>query len=136
MSESREEQFIARMRFLGVAEEDFEEHFVRSSGPGGQNVNKVATCVILKHIPTGFQVKVQQFRNQNQNRILARNLLLDLIEKEKKIKELKKKHAVEKIRRQNRKRSISSKERTLKNKKKHGEIKKLRASINPGRLED
>ncbi|MBI4468029.1 MAG: peptide chain release factor-like protein [Acidobacteria bacterium] len=70
----------ARMLDLHIREEDLEEKFIRSSGPGGQNVNKTATCVYLKHRPTGIEVKVQQDRSQALNRFLARRILADRIE--------------------------------------------------------
>ena len=46
---------------------DVSKKYVRSSGPGGQNVNKTSSCVLLTHIPTGIQVKVQDTRDQNKN---------------------------------------------------------------------
>ena len=60
------------MAALGVRESDLEESFVRSGGRGGQNVNKLATCVMLLHRPTGIQVKCQSTRQQGLNRFLAR----------------------------------------------------------------
>lgn len=64
------------MRSLGIFESDLEEKFVRSSGHGGQNVNKTATCVYLKHIPTGIEVKCMKDRSQSVNRFLARRELI------------------------------------------------------------
>ena len=69
-----------RMAALGVGEADLEETFVRSGGHGGQNVNKSATCVMLRHRPTGMQVKCQASRQQGLNRLLARQTLLDKLE--------------------------------------------------------
>ena len=71
----------ARMQRLGVRSADLEESFARSSGPGGQNVNKVATAVTLRHRPSGIAVTVQDSRSQAQNRRLARERLLDAIER-------------------------------------------------------
>ena len=76
----KEMALAARMHALQVYEEDLEETFIRSSGPGGQHVNKVATCVRLKHRPTGIEVKVQQSRSQGLNRFLARRILTNRVE--------------------------------------------------------
>ena len=97
-----------RMQVLGVSEDDFEETFIRSSGPGGQKVNKSSSCVYLVHIPTGLSVKCQRERSQSLNRFLARRLLLDKIEKQQKSFIAAEKEKIEKIRRQKRKRSKSS----------------------------
>lgn len=116
---------------LGVAENDFAETFVRSSGPGGQKVNKSSTCVQLLHIPTGLSVKCQQERSQSLNRFLARRLLLDKIERVQKGFIEEERDKVEKIRRQKRKRSRRAKEKILSNKHHQAEKKILRSKINP-----
>lgn len=68
-----------RMAELGVSEADLEEHFVRAAGAGGQHVNKTATCVWLRHRPSGLEVKCMQERSQSLNRFLARRELLELL---------------------------------------------------------
>jgi protein subunit release factor B len=80
VSPEKEEALRERMARLGVREADLEESFTRSSGPGGQKVNKTATCVHLRHLPTGIAVKSQRERSQAINRFLARRLLLDKLE--------------------------------------------------------
>src|ERR1041384_8455539 len=79
-SAEKERQLIARMAALDVREEDIEEQFVRSSGAGGQNVNKVSSCVLLHHRPSGIRVRCQKERSQGLNRFLARRILLEKIE--------------------------------------------------------
>ena len=74
-----EERFLA----LGITEKDILEKFVRSQGHGGQKLNKTSTCVYLRHIPTGIEVKCQQERSQALNRFLARRLLADKIEEQR-----------------------------------------------------
>jgi protein subunit release factor B len=69
-----------RMEALGVREEDIVEKFIRSQGPGGQHVNKTSTCVYLKHVPTGIEIKCQESRSQLLNRFLARRLLVERVE--------------------------------------------------------
>src|SRR3989339_1819954 len=81
VSQEKETALRQRMERLGVREEDFRETFIRSSGPGGQKVNKTTTCVFLVHLPTGLSVKCQQERSQALNRFLARRILLDRIER-------------------------------------------------------
>src|SRR6201984_1331652 len=71
---------VERMRKFEVSETDLEESFARSSGPGGQNVNKVSTAVTLRHLPTNISVTVQDSRSQAVNRKLARERLLEAIE--------------------------------------------------------
>lgn len=107
------------MTALGVNESDIEESFVRSGGHGGQNVNKTSTCVMLLHRPTGLQVKCQETRQQGLNRYIARRVLLDKIEERKNGFVAAQRAAIEKIRRQKRKRSKRAKAKMLANKSHH-----------------
>jgi len=115
-----------KMEKLGIREEDLVEKFIRSGGAGGQNVNKVATCVYLKHVPTGVEVKEQRERSQAMNRFLARRTLADKIESMVEGKKSEEERRREKIRRQKRKRSKRAKEKVLREKKQQAEKKKLR----------
>ena len=119
-----------KMLRLGVREEDIIEKFVRSQGPGGQNVNKVSTCVHLRHIPTGIEVKCQQERSQASNRFLAKRLLLEKIESSILMKVSAEQKRIEKIRRQKRRRSRRMKLKVLEAKRRHSEKKLLRGKVN------
>lgn len=118
-----------KMIQLGIKEGDIIEKFIRSSGPGGQKVNKASTCVYLKHIPTGIEVKYQRERSQPQNRFMARKLLLEKIEHFILKKEFEERQKLEKLRRQKRRRSKEVKLRILENKRRHSLKKRLRADI-------
>jgi protein subunit release factor B len=117
----------ARLQALGLRAEDFEEAFCRSSGPGGQNVNKVSTQVTLNHRPTGRAVSVQDTRSQATNRLIAWERLLDAFASAEEQERAARKHEREKKRRQNSKRPWGVKQRILDSKKKRGAVKKLRA---------
>jgi len=116
-----------RRRRLGMREADLEESFARSSGPGGQHVNKVSTAVTLKHLPSGTSVTVQDSRSQARNRELALERLLDALERREGEARQAKRAAASKIRRRNSPRPARLKRKILETKRKRSELKKLRA---------
>lgn len=124
----KKKKLEARMLRLGISEADLTEKFIRSSGKGGQNVNKVNTCVFLKHEPSQTQVKCQGSRSQQDNRYFARKLLCDKIENQREGLRSEEQKAREKIRRQKRKRSKRAKEKMLTQKRQRSELKKSRSS--------
>ena len=116
-----------RMRELEINESDLEESFARSSGPGGQNVNKVSTAVTLRHLPSGISVTAQDSRSQAVNRKLARKRLLDAIASTRKARRAAEIAEHEKARRRKSPRPPALKRKILELKRKRGELKKQRA---------
>lgn len=125
----KERHLSDKMRELGIREEDITETFLRSRGPGGQNVNKTSTRVYLKHLPTGIEVKCQRERSQSLNRYAARQILLTKIENLILGKLSQEQQRIEKIRRQKRRRSRRSKLKMLEAKHRQSEKKLLRAKV-------
>jgi peptide chain release factor len=118
-----------RMQRIGIREADLKETFARSSGPGGQNVNKVATAVTLRHLPSGISVTVQDSRSQGQNRKLARERLLTAIEERQRAARRARIAAREKERRRKSPRPPALKRKILESKRKRGELKRQRTKI-------
>ncbi|MBI5415374.1 MAG: peptide chain release factor-like protein [Candidatus Omnitrophica bacterium] len=125
----KEQELKRRMHELGVYEKDIREMFVRSSGPGGQNVNKTSTCVVLRHLPTGIQVKCQEERSQLLNRHQARWLVLQKIEEKQKQERLRLQQEKEKERRRRRKRTTALQEKVLEQKHYRSARKSMRRKI-------
>jgi len=109
-----------------LREQDVVEKFVRSGGRGGQNVNKTSTCVYLKHLPSGIEVKCQRERSQARNRQVAFLLLAEKVAKAAEAERERLIQKRERERRRKRPRPARLKERILESKKKVAEKKKLR----------
>jgi len=118
-----------RMRKLEISETDLREIFARSSGPGGQNVNKVSTAVTLRHLPTGISVTVQDSRSQAVNRRLARERLLEAIASVRERQRMAEIAIREKERRRKSPRPPALKKKILESKRRRGELKKQRTKI-------
>jgi protein subunit release factor B len=129
VTSAKEEALKELMESLHIREEDIEESFIRSSGKGGQHVNKTSTCVYLKHLPTGIEVKCQEGRSQALNRYRARLLLVKKIDELIRGKESAEQQRIEKIRRQKKRRSKRSKEKMLADKKIVSKKKGLRSPV-------
>jgi protein subunit release factor B len=129
VSSDKVRELRERLDRLGIRDEDLDEQFVRSGGKGGQNVNKVATCVVLVHLPSGTRIKCQQERSQGLNRYLARKLLADKIEAERLGRQSAQEQEFERIRRQKRRRSRRAKARMLADKHARSTVKQGRAPV-------
>jgi len=117
------------MAGLGIREADLVERFVLGSGSGGQKINKTSSCVYLKHIPSGIEVKCQRERSRELNRYLARREVCERLEERKLGLRSARQQEVERIRRQKRRRSRRQKERMLNDKRLQGDKKQARRHV-------
>jgi protein subunit release factor B len=122
----KEDELQQRMEQLGIKDGDLIEKFILGSGKGGQKVNKTSSCVYLKHIPTGIEVKCQQERSRAMNRFYARRELCSKLEEKIEGKRSERQQIAEKIRRQKRRRSRKGKEKMLEGKRQLSEKKSSR----------
>lgn len=131
VGQGKQAQMQDRMERLGIREEDLLEKFILGSGKGGQKVNKTSSCVYLRHIPTGLDVKCQHERSRELNRYEARRLLCDKMEERRLGIRSARQQAFEKIRRQKRRRSRRQKAKMLDEKRKHAVRKDQRRAVDP-----
>jgi protein subunit release factor B len=131
VSPEKAAELARRMAAVGLREEDLRETFVRASGHGGQNVNKVATCVMLRHQPTGLRVKCQSARQQGMNRYLARQWLCEKLEARRRERRAAEQARRARAQRQRRKPGPRAKERRRAEKVHRARIKALRRRVSP-----
>ena len=129
LGKEKQDALASRMEQLGIRESDLIEKFILGSGSGGQKINKTSSCVYLKHLPSGIEIKCQRERSRELNRLYARRELCDKIEELLFQEKSKRRQAIEKIRRQKRKRSRRAQEKMLANKKHRSDIKEHRKKI-------
>lgn len=129
ITQTKQKELEDKFNKLNIKENDIIEKFIHSSGNGGQNVNKVSTCVYLKYIPLNIEIKCQKARTQLLNRYYARKMLVEELENRILGEKSKKQREIEKIRRQKRKRSKRAKEKILELKKLNSEKKENRKKV-------
>jgi len=121
-----------RMRKLGIRDEDLDETFTRGTGAGGQKINKTSSTVVLRHLPTGTEIRCQKERSQTQNRYWARVELCDRLQAQKQEAKLAEQNEREKKRRQSRPRPRGLQEKILKTKRERSEVKRGRGRVREG----
>lgn len=126
ITKEKSEELQEWMRRLGIEENDIIEKFILGSGRGGQKINKTSSCVYLKHLPSGIEIKCQQERSRELNRYYARKELCQRLQEKEQHTKSQRQQLREKIRRQKRRRSRRSKEKMLADKKQHAQKKRLR----------
>ena len=127
----KELALLRRMAELGIRETDLDERFVRGGGNGGQKINKTSSTVVLRHIPTGLEVRCSRERSQSMNRFFARRDLCEKLAEKLLGEKTARQQAAEKIRRQKRKRSKRQTALMVDAKKRHGQTNALRRPPSP-----
>src|SRR3989344_2176393 len=105
LGKEKQDTLASRMEQLGIRESDLIEKFILGSGSGGQKINKTSSCVYLKPLPSGIEIKCQRERSRELNRLYARRELCDKLEERLFQEKSARQQAFEKIRRQKRRRS-------------------------------
>jgi protein subunit release factor B len=123
ISKEKLQELTERMLRCNIREDDLIEKFILGSGKGGQKINKTASCVYLKHLPSGLEVKCQRERSRELNRYIARKELCEKLENRLFKEKSDKQQAAEKIRRQKKRRTRRQKEKMLQEKKYRGSLK-------------
>ena len=129
VSASKQRALAEQLKKLGVKEADLTERFILGSGSGGQKVNKTASCVQLRHAPSGIELKCQRSRSREMNRFLARRELCARLDEKLRGEESRRQQAREKIRRQKRRRSRRQQAKMVDQKRIHGAQKQLRGRV-------
>ena len=126
ITKEKRDALAQRMQHCCLREQDLIEKFILGSGKGGQKINKTASCVYLKHLPTGLEVKCQRGRSRELNRYIARRSMCEKLESKIFLEKSEKQMAMEKIRRQKRRRTRRQQEKMLAGKKHRGALKTFR----------
>jgi protein subunit release factor B len=120
---------LAKALALGLRAEDVDEQFIRGSGNGGQKINKTASCVQLRHLPTGIELRCQKHREQSKNRLSAWKLLVEKLEERVKGKQSATAQKMFKLRKQKKRRSRRAKEKMMEGKRHRGDLKETRRPL-------
>lgn len=129
INKPKKDELAARMAKLGISEQNLTEKFILGSGSGGQKLNKTASCVYLKHTPSGMEIKCQKTRSRELNRFFARRELCDKLEHKIYGEKSRIQQEIEKIRRKKRRRTRRQKERMLAEKRMQSDKKRLRGRV-------
>ncbi len=131
ISKSKLDDLEELMQELNILEKDIVESFVTGWGKGGQKINKTASCVVLKHIPTGIIVKCQTSRFRELNRYYARKILCERIITTNRNEEEEERVRLHRLTHNKRKRPLALKNEILNGKKRTSRKKMLRNKILP-----
>ncbi|PJC37043.1 peptide chain release factor-like protein [Candidatus Peregrinibacteria bacterium CG_4_9_14_0_2_um_filter_53_11] len=121
--------YLAKAAALKISPEDITEQFIRGSGAGGQKINKTSSAVLLKHLPSGTEVRCQKYREQSKNRLSAYKLLILKIEDTVKGKASDRAKKIFKLIKQKRRRSKKAQQKVLEAKKIRGVVKEGRKKV-------